>query len=87
MIIFILFAQRREQYTGEHAPEALEVMTEFDFAENPEWMMEKLVTQQALSQWESVKIVEVKVEMLDLLNILRPPRPGVDGKILKAPQL
>lgn len=39
MRIYVLFAQSRESYTGECAPEALAAVDEFAMDENPEGLM------------------------------------------------
>lgn len=38
MTLYVLFAQRRESYSGEYAPEALAVADEYAMDDNPEWM-------------------------------------------------
>ena len=74
--------QRQEGYPGEHAPEALEVMTEFDYAENPEWLEKKYETQLKEKHWESVKIIDVKVKESDIMEILRPSLRSIAGEVL-----
>lgn len=38
MVVYILFGQRKESYEGQHAPEALSVMDEYSYDENPNYM-------------------------------------------------
>ena len=84
MIIKVLMAQRKESYEGEHAPEALEVMTEFDFSENERWLLDKMDAQLKEKHWESVKIIDVEINGKELMNILRPTPKPLEGKIKNA---
>jgi hypothetical protein len=40
--IYVIFAQRIESYEGQYAPEALEVMDEYGYDENAEWLESRL---------------------------------------------
>jgi len=81
MILKILMGQRIEGYPGEHAPEALEVMTEYDYDENSAWLHDKMDAQLKEKHWESVKIIDVKVSQDKILEILRPSHKPLDGEI------
>ena len=72
MIIKVLMGQREESYVGEYAPEALEVATEFDFEENPDFLLDRLAEERDKDHWESVVIVYVDVDMRALEKLLRP---------------
>ena len=41
MKVHVLFAQRIQRYKGQYGLEALAVMTEYDYDENPSYLMEK----------------------------------------------
>lgn len=43
MRIYVLFAQRRESYSGEHAPEVLAAIDEFANDESPEDLMAQII--------------------------------------------
>ena len=59
MIVYILFAQRRERYPGQYAPEAVAIMDEFAMEENGEWMSERKAEQQERDDIVSAEIIEV----------------------------
>ena len=42
MKLYVLFAQRECRYEGEYAPEAVHVVDEFSYDENPHWLNERL---------------------------------------------
>ena len=59
MNVYILFGQRKGQSPGESAPEALEVMDEFAYEENAEWLQEKLEAAKKTNEFEALRILEV----------------------------
>ena len=64
MDLYIIFGQRKESYEGEHAPEALDIITEWDLEGNPEWLDEHL--QQWRKDKNYVNILAIKVEVNQL---------------------
>lgn len=72
MLLHVLFGQRKEAYEGEYAPEALNVMTEYDYAENPQWLLDKLDRESKEKHWESVKIVKIEISLKELMEAVRP---------------
>ena len=62
MKLDILFAQRKCSYPGEYAPEALQVVTEFDYGENPDFIEGKLEDAKADSEFISASIIEVTLD-------------------------
>lgn len=80
MILKVLMGQRKESYPGEYAPEALEVMTEYDFSENESWILDKFDEQKKEKHWENLRIIDVKIDDKALMNILRPTAV-LEGKI------
>lgn len=79
MILHIIFAQRRESYPGEYPVEALDVMDEYGFDENGQWLLDKLKEHKSNSDYLAVEIVEIQVPHAEekirrrLLNSLRLP--------------
>lgn len=81
MIIKVLFGQRKEDYEGQYAPEALEVMDEFGFEENAEWLEKKLEHHKRFNEFVSLKIIDIKISNGDLDRILNPDPPTIKGEI------
>lgn len=59
MNLYVLFGQRKEGYTEQYAPEALEVMDEFAYDENGQWLEDKLKEHEATKEFLALKIVRV----------------------------
>lgn len=81
MILKVIFGQRKERYEGERAPEALDVMDEFSYEENPDWIHKRLQTHRVNPDFERFEIIDIEVPMRDILNILRPSIK-VQGKVV-----
>lgn len=83
MNLYVIFAQRHEDYPGQHAPEALEVMDEFGYEENPEWLHEKLAEHQKNNELDSVAIFQVHLKW-DAIGIIKGRLKAitkVDGEV------
>jgi hypothetical protein len=61
MDIYILFAQRKERYAGEYAPEALAVLDEAGHDENPAYLAEELKKAEASGDFSSAKIFRIEL--------------------------
>jgi hypothetical protein len=64
MRLYVLFAQRRESYSGEFLPEALESVTEFQIDENPDLLPGLLHEHQAKlgNEIEAINWVSLEVD-------------------------
>lgn len=84
MILKVIFGQRKERYEGEFAPEALDVVTEFGYEENPDWLNDKLerLRKELKEDFKRFEIVDVEVSMKAIQAILRPSLDIVQGKVL-----
>lgn len=82
MKLYVLFAQRKCSYPGEFAPEALEVMDEFGYDVNGQWLHEKLEKyKKEDSTIERIEIVTIEVDSDKINNILNP-KHLVKGEVL-----
>jgi len=71
--IYVIFAQRLEAYEGQYAPEALEVMDQYAYDENPEWLNDKLKHYRSQhNQFENVQLIRLEYYRDDVDDILRP---------------
>jgi len=61
MNVYILFGQRKCASSARFplAPEALEVMDEFAYEDNAEWLQEKLEAAKKTNEFEALRILEV----------------------------
>jgi len=82
MIVKIIWAQRKERYNGEFAPEALECMDGNSFIENPEFLLKKLDEHKKNSDLVEVKIIDVEVSGT-LISELLNKAPAIKGRVLE----
>ena len=72
MQLFVLFGQREEEYDGQHAPEAIDVIDSYTANENPEYMdkaKDKIIEDDKFVSLDWFEIELGTVEM-DIRNIL-----------------
>jgi hypothetical protein len=60
--LFVLFAQRKCRYEGEYAPEALEVVDDLLYDENPSWLDDKLEEAKNNSEFASAAVVHIELD-------------------------
>lgn len=82
MKLYILFAQHHENYEGEHAPEAVEVMDEYSYEENAEWLYAKKEEYDVQSHIRSTVIVAMEVNQDEIRKRLLPKFPEVTAKLV-----
>ena len=70
MLLHVIFGQRVESYEGEFAPEALEVMDEYGYDENSEWLHKKLQYYRTDQSFANVEIMEIELGK-DAIDLLR----------------
>lgn len=79
--LHVLFGQRKCSYDGQYAPEALEVMDEFGWDENPEFLIEKLDEFNKTDEFTALRIIEVKLPFEAIEKALNRV-PEIDGEIV-----
>jgi hypothetical protein len=82
MILNILFGQRKCRYSGEFAPEALEVADEFTMEENPEWIKNLKDRKKESGVFESIEILVVRVDDKAIDKCLFPDQVIVNGEVV-----
>lgn len=83
MKLHILFGQRKCQYEGQYAPEALEIADQYTMDQNPSWLRSKKEHDYARGGFESLAIIVVKVPNHIIDYALVPKVIEVDGVIVK----
>lgn len=81
MTVYILFGQRKCDYPDQYAPEALEVMDEFAYDENGEWLTEKLEAAEKTHEFTALRIIRVELGSLEAIRELILGVPTIKGKI------
>jgi len=84
MILKVIFVQRKCNWPGEYAPEAMECMTEYDYEQNPEWLDSKLREYKTdeNNEFTAAKIVNIKVNQDQISAILNPVNKPIEGTII-----
>lgn len=81
MKVHVLFAQRREDYEGQYAPECLEVMSEWDAEDNPEYLIGKKTEADATGEFERTEIISLAVSDRDVIERLRPGSIAIAAQV------
>jgi hypothetical protein len=82
MKVHVLFGQRKCDYPGQYAPEALEVADENAYSDNPDFLNGKLKEHTATEEFSALVIVAINVDGGTIDRILNnhPTIPGtIDG--------
>lgn len=81
MKLHVLFAQRKERYSGEYGLEALEIQTEYDAEDNPAYLPKALEKHQATQEFEALAVVDLDVNEAEIRKALQP-RSCVPAKVV-----
>lgn len=82
MKLHVLYAQRKEHYLGEYAPEVLAAIDENGQSENPEYMSAEKNKAIASGEFESVVVVTLEVNGAKIMEMLRPAKQVLPTEII-----
>lgn len=82
MKVHILYAQRKESYPGEYAPEAIAVIDEVGMSDNPDYMAEQKEAAIKTAEFESVVVVTLEVNGAKIMEALRPKLAVIPAEIV-----
>lgn len=82
MKIHVIVGQRKCHYDGEYGLEALACMSEYEFSDSPEYLMEELAKARKSNEFDSVEIVELDVNEKQLRDILFPANKVVSAALV-----
>ena len=85
MKLHVVMAQRVCRYDGEYAPEALAVMSECDYDENPEDIWKKVEKARATNEFDSVVVVTLTVSSDAIQRALFPETELIPAEVVPAP--
>jgi hypothetical protein len=83
MKIHIVMAQRRGNYPGQYGLEALAVMSEADYEENPDWIENSVAENRSTGEFESIEIVTVEVSEAAIKKVLYPNREAIRATVVE----
>lgn len=81
MDILVLIGKRKDRYSGEYAPEALEVIDANGHSENPDFMEEKEDEYRASNEFEALEVVRVLLPDASVMKALYPTPQSIVGVI------
>lgn len=74
MDLYVLIAQRKERYEGEYGMEALAVMSEADYDENPDYLRDALEQNKASGEFDAIAIITLNISSNAVRAVLYPKR-------------
>jgi len=81
MTLHILFGQRKCDYPGQFAIEALAVMDEYSNGDNPDYLVETLEDHQSTGDFDALQVVKIQVSDDEIEKRLYPAQEAVAGKV------
>lgn len=81
MKLFILMGQRKCNYPGEYAIEALDIMDEFSVDENPHYLHDKMDGLRNTGEFEALEIIPFNVDDGQIKERLFPIDKPLDATI------
>lgn len=82
MKIYVLFGQRKCDYPGQYAIEALQTIDEYAYFDSREWMDEQISTYQESSEFDSLALVPIELPKAAIVRALYPAEQTVEGKVV-----
>jgi hypothetical protein len=83
MRVHILFGQRQQKYQGQYAPEALAVMDEYGYEENPTWIQDMFDSNKATGDFEALDIIVVEIPTYEIQKRLHPATEPISATIVE----
>jgi hypothetical protein len=81
MIITVLFGQLKCNYPGEYGPDALDVIGEFAYSDNPEYFNETLEKYEKSGDYAKLALVDIEISDEKIDATLNPTPKKIKGKI------
>lgn len=82
MKLFVIYAQRKERYAGEYAPEVLAAIDEVGNDENPDYLISEKAKAVATGEFESVVLIPFEVNGAQIMARLRPSQKPLPATIV-----
>ena len=82
MDLFVLVGQRKEQYEGQFAPEALAVIDEYGYSDNPDYMRDELQKQTKSGEFSALAVMHLRVSDEAISAALFPAAKVIDAETI-----
>ncbi|MGG2576102.1 hypothetical protein ACQYZY_28745 [Pseudomonas aeruginosa] len=84
MKLFVLFGQRKCDYPGQYAMEALACMDENGQSDNPDYLEGEHAKYEQSGEFDRLSIVELSVSEKDVRNVLYPENTAIPATVVQA---
>lgn len=81
MKLFVLYGQRKCQYPGQYAPEALACMDENAHSDNPDYLNDAKESNAATGEFDALAIVSFTYDAAELDRRLHPVTTSITSKM------
>ena len=82
MKIHVIIGQRKCKYAGEYGIESIACMSEYEFGDNPDYLMGELDKARKSDEFASVEIIDLEVSEKELTAILFPANKAVAAAVV-----
>jgi hypothetical protein len=82
MKVYVLFAQRKERYEGQHGIETLAVADEYGSEDNPDWIHDTKVESEATGEFQALAVVTLEVPEIEIRKRLMPEDRPIPAKVV-----
>lgn len=84
MRLFVLFGQRKCDYPGQYALEALACMDEVGQSDNPDYLESEHTRYKDSDEFDRLSIVELSVSERDIRRVLYPEKQAIAASVVQA---
>lgn len=84
MKLFVLFGQRKCDYPGQYALEALACMDEVGQSDNPDYLDGEHAKYEQSGEFERLSIVKLSVSEKDVRRVLYPEQQAIAASVVQA---
>ncbi|HCE7248302.1 TPA: hypothetical protein NHR53_006204 [Pseudomonas aeruginosa] len=84
MNLYVLFGQRKCDYPGQYALEALACMDENGQSDNPDYLHAEQAKYEQSGEFDRLSIVELSVSEKDVRSVLYPEQKAIPAAVIPA---
>jgi len=74
MLLYVIFIQRDEEYEGQIGVEAVDIMDEYSYEDNPDYLNDKLKELQNQPDITKAELIPIEIKEAEITKILFPAK-------------
>lgn len=82
MNLYVLLAQRKQNYAGEYQVEALACISEAGQEENPEYLQAQLANYSSTREFDAIAVVKLELRGSDIRHALYPASKAIQANVI-----